>query len=156
MWRAIVSALAAATLVCGCSRRTSTVVVHTTDTVRIAASTTERLVRDTVSVTLPAQSAERTVADTVSHLSIAYARSMARINPDGTLTHTLQSLDTPVQVPVERRHTSTTLTEHRDRTRELPVPVSAPLTLWQRLRLAAFWPLTILLLLMGALCRFRR
>lgn len=153
MWRIIVSAIVASTLLSGCGRRTAAVVVHTSDTVRIATSTAERIVRDTISVTLPAQSAVHTVADTVSRLSIAYARSVARINPDGSLTHTLQSTDTPLQVPVDHRETVRTRTVYRDRSHEIPVAAQSRHTAWEHFRLAAFWPLMAMTVLLALILK---
>ncbi len=140
-----------ALLLAGCGRRHTAVVVHSTDTVRIASAITERIVRDTVSVALPAASAERTTSDTVSHLSIPYARSMARINPDGTLTHTLLSTRERVSVPVEHRLTTHTDTVTRLSSREIPVAAEPCLSAWERFRLAAFWPMAVAILL---LCYF--
>lgn len=53
---------------------------------------------DTVFIEIPAQSAERTTPGKESHLETDYAESDARINEDGTLTHTLHNK--PTKQPV--------------------------------------------------------
>ena len=64
-------------------------------------------VPDTVYVEIPAQTAERTTVDSLSHLENDYATSDARINPDGTLFHSLatkpQKKPVVFQKPVERK-----------------------------------------------------
>ncbi|MBR0116504.1 MAG: hypothetical protein IJM04_04400 [Prevotella sp.] len=56
-------------------------------------------VPDTVLVEIPAQMAERTTRDSTSHLENDYAVSDVRINPDGSLHHTLETK--PQKKPVE-------------------------------------------------------
>lgn len=93
---------------------------------------------DTVFIEIPAQSAERTTPDKYSHLETDYAESDARINADGTLTHSLKNkTETPKPIPVK----NATDTIYQDRYIEKPVEVQVPvavernLTWWEQTRL---------------------
>ena len=67
------------------------VVVEAKDSVRVEERVREIKVTDTLFVEVPAQSAERTTADSTSHLENDYAVSDARVNPDGSLSHSLET-----------------------------------------------------------------
>lgn len=107
---------------------------------------------DTVFIEIPAQSAERTTPDKFSHLETDYAESDARINADGTLTHSLKNkAETPKPVPVK----NTNDTIYQDRYIEKPVEVQVPtevernLTRWEKTRLNTWgWLATALVLLL--------
>lgn len=111
---------------------------------------------DTVFIEIPAQSAERTTPEKESHLETDYAESDARINEDGTLTHTLHNKPTKQPVPVK----NSTDTVYVDKFIEKPVPVEVPkevereLTSWQKTRLNTWgWLATALVLCIGWICR---
>ncbi len=61
------------------------------DSVRVEVRESIVKVRDTVYIEVPAESVAQTVRDTTSHLETEYATSDARINADGTLTHSLRN-----------------------------------------------------------------
>ena len=67
------------------------VVVEAKDSIRIEERLRYVPVVDTFFMEVPAQSAERTTADSTSHLENDYAVSDARINPDGSLYHSLET-----------------------------------------------------------------
>lgn len=111
---------------------------------------------DTVFGEIPAQSAERTTPGKTSHLETDYAESDARINEDGTLTHTLFNKPTKLPVPVK----NTTDTVYVDKAIEKPVPVEVPvevereLTWWQQTRLDTWgWLATALALCIVWICK---
>lgn len=116
---------------------------------------TERV--DTVFVEVPAQSAERTTASKTSHLETDYAASDARINEDGTLTHTLFNKTAKLPVPVK----NATDTVYVDKAIEKPVPVEVPkevereLTWWQKTRLNT-WGWIVLALAISTGWNFRK
>lgn len=113
---------------------------------------------DTVYIEIPAQSAERTTPDKYSHLETDYAESDARINADGTLTHTLKNkTETSKPIPVK----NSTDTIYQDRYIEKPVEVQVPvkvernLTWWEQTRLQTWWWLVATLVFTLAIC-FRK
>lgn len=74
-----------------CRTGRQVVVVEARDSVRVEERVREIKVTDTLFVEVPAQSAERTTADSTSHLENDYAVSDARVNPDGSLSHSLET-----------------------------------------------------------------
>lgn len=107
---------------------------------------TERI--DTVFIEIPAQSAERTTPEGFSHLETDYAESDAKINADGTLSHTLRNKPQPKPVLVKNE----TDTIYIDSTIEKPVPVEVPvavereLTWWEETRLNTWGWLALIIL----------
>ncbi len=91
-------------IVCSC-RPCKHIVSETKDSVRVEVRTNTVYVPDTVYVEIPAQSAEVTVKDSTSHLENDYAVSDARINPDGTLSHSLatkpQNISAEFEKPID-------------------------------------------------------
>ena len=106
-------------------------------------------VHDTAYVVIPAQTAERTTQDSLSHLENDYAVSDARVNPDGSLTHTLETKPQTVAVPYERKDTEReTVREesHREAEKEKVTEyVDKPLTWWQRTQIYGLWAVLFLL-----------
>lgn len=92
-------------------------------------------VTDTLLVEIPAQKAERTTADSASHLENDYAMSDARINPDGTLFHSLETKpqQKPVefQKPVEKKDSIIYRYKYRDK----EVIVEKKLTRWEKFKM---------------------
>lgn len=112
---------------------------------------------DTVYIEIPAQSAERTTPDSFSHLETDYAVSEARINEDGTLSHTLDNKRAKHPVPVN----NSTDTIYVEQATEIPIPVQVPvqvereLTAWEKIRLKSWGWITAALVL-GAGWSFRK
>lgn len=135
----IVILLALAALLTGCrtARKTQTPLPY----VPIETSTDTKVIHvesiDTVFITPPAQTAERTTAEKESHLETDYAESDARINEDGTLTHTLKNKTQPKPVPVKNG----TDIVYVDKITEKPIAVEVEreLTWWERARMKSFW-----------------
>ncbi|HCZ20679.1 MAG TPA: hypothetical protein DHU85_04050 [Porphyromonadaceae bacterium] len=67
------------------------VVVEAKDSVRVEERVREIKVTDTLFVEVPMQKESTTVRDSMSHLENDYAISDARINPDGSLYHSLET-----------------------------------------------------------------
>lgn len=74
-----------------CRTGRQVVVVEARDSVRVEERLRYVQVVDTFFMEVPPQSAERTTADSTSHLENDYAISDARINPDGSLYHSLET-----------------------------------------------------------------
>ena len=103
----ITLAVMAAILLAGCRSVKYVPVYIQNDSTETHVKTVTEYVKDTLHVKIPAQTAERTTADTTSHLENDYAESYARINPDGTLYHSLmtkpQDLEVEYDKPIQRR-----------------------------------------------------
>lgn len=96
-------------------------------------------VRDTVILKIPAQTAENTTRDTSSHLETDYAESDARIDPDGTLHHSLRNKPQKKPVPVDVPQTQKDSIVYRDRYISETVEVPRDLTAWQKWQMRSFW-----------------
>lgn len=114
-----------------------TVTLNNRDSVRVETRTIIEYVRDTVTVEIPAQTAERTTADSLSFLENDFAMTTARINPDGTLFHSLFSKPGNLSIPFDKPIQKTETNAETIREIEKPVPVNVPieverkLTWWQ-------------------------
>ena len=102
---------------------------------------------DTVRVQLSAERTEQTVRQDSSHLETSAAVSDARINPDGSLTHSLENKDGEHPVEVDAKIVYRDSIVWRDRTNWEIVEVERELTAWQQFRLWAFWILLAALLI---------
>lgn len=107
---------------------------------------------DTVIIEIPQQSAERTTTNKYSHLETDYAESDARINEDGTLSHTLNNKPTKHPVPVK----NSTDTIYIEKAVEIPILVEVPvqverqLSRWEKTRLDTWvWLATALAICAG-------
>ncbi len=74
-----------------CRTGRQVVVVEARDSVRVEERVREIKVTDTLFVEVPMQKESTTVRDSTSHLENDYAVSDARINPDGSLYHSLET-----------------------------------------------------------------
>ena len=113
------------------------------DSVRIEYRERTVLVPDTVYFEIPRQMAERTIADSVSHLENDYASSDARLNSDGTLTHTLNSKPHLKPVPTERKIEYRDSIIYKDRWRDKKQTVTEyvehKLSWWEQTQIYGFW-----------------
>lgn len=107
---------------------------------------------DTVFIEIPVQSAEKTTPEGFSHLETDVAESDAKINPDGTLSHSIKNKPTPLPAPV--KNTADTIVQ--EVYVEKPVPVEVPkivereLTRWEKTRLNTWgWLLATFALMTG-------
>lgn len=109
------------------------------DSVRVEVRKETKYIRDTAFLTIPSQSAENTTRDTSSHLETDYAESDARIDPDGTLYHSLrnkpQEKPIPVIVPLIQKDSIVC----RLRLKKEVVQVPRELTAWQKWQMRSFW-----------------
>ena len=121
----------------GCSKKIAqpTIVEHE----RTITNTRTEYLHDTVYFDVPAQTAEAVVLDSVSVLENDFAITTARINPNGTLFHTLATKPQSVSVPFEKPVETKSQVIYRNREVKVPMPVEKPLTPWEKFRLDAFW-----------------
>ena len=142
----IILLMAVALLMVGCrtTKNISTQVQeYKRDSVRIEYRERTVLVPDTVYFEVPRQMAERTIADSVSHLENDYASSDARLNSDGTLTHTLNSKPQLKPVPTERKIEYRDSIIYKDRWRDKKQTVTEyverKLSWWEQTQIYGFW-----------------
>lgn len=109
------------------------------DSIRVEVREKTVYIHDTVLLEIPAQSAENTTRDTSSHLETDYAESDARINPDGTLYHSLQNKPQEKPVPVDVPQTQKDSLVYRDRYISEIVEIPRDLTSWQKWQMRSFW-----------------
>ncbi|MBD5230827.1 MAG: DUF4348 domain-containing protein [Bacteroidales bacterium] len=129
------------------------VIVTNTDSIRTEYIETVRIDTLVVEVPIPTESVSQVVRDSSSHVETSLAESDAWINDDGTLGHSIknkpQKLNAEVPVPVKDTQTNNTASSIK----EIPVPYPEPvyveksLTLWQEIRLEAFWYLLVIVIL---------
>lgn len=152
MKRIIIIATMAASFLfggCGTSRHIPTQVQEQKrDSMRVEYREHVIFVPDTVYVEIPPQTAERTTADSVSHLENDYASSDARLNFDGTLTHTLFTKPQTMSVPTERKIECRDSIVYRDRVikgkETVTEYVEHKLSWWERTQIYGFWAAIIL------------
>lgn len=131
----------------GCKTKQGLPVVTSEDFRRTEIIHTERI--DTVFIEVPSQSAERITQESESFLETEFAESLAAINADGTLKHTLRNKDSKHSVMVKTT-TDTIITEkiiEKPYPVEVPVKIEKELTWWQRTRLNSWWWITAALAL---------
>lgn len=143
-------ALSAFLFGCATSKQTPTIIT-VVDSTRVETKYEKIFIRDTVMVALPSQSAVITTPDSTSHLETDFAVSDARVNPDGSLTHTLQNKEQEIPVPVEsvKEVQESVIYQNREIAvpEPYPVEVERELTAWQKFRLKAFWVLLSVILI---------
>lgn len=130
---------AAVTACCPCRHLTTS----TADSVRVETIVRTEYIPDTVLVEVPVESERQTVRDTTSHLETSFATSDARINADGSLSHTLANKPQKRPVPTEKEVTYRDSIVYRDRVNTEIVEVERELTWWQQTKMKGFWVLII-------------
>lgn len=139
---------------CSTTRKLSSQATNDRDSIRIEYR--ERIVNvpDTVFVEIPAQTAERMTPDSTSHLENDYAESDARINPDGTLFHSLDTKPQMKPVPTEKQIEYRDSIVYRDRIKTETVTetiyVERNLSWWEKTQIYGFW---LALAVIAILCR---
>lgn len=133
--------LAVMTACCPCRHLTTS----TRDSVRVETIIRTERVPDTVFVEVPVERERQTVRDTTSHLETSFAVSDARINPDGSLFHSLENKPQSRPVPTEKEVIYRDSIIYRDRTTTDIVEVERKLTWWQQTKMRGFWVLLVVL-----------
>ena len=111
------------------------------DSLRVETRVRCEVVHDTVWVALPRETERVVVRDTSSRLETSLAVSEARINPDGTLFHSLANRRTELPAAVERVTEVRDSIIWRERTVVQTVEIPQALNAWQRFRIQGFWVL---------------
>lgn len=98
-----------------------------------------------VYVDVPREVVRVVVKDSTNHLETTLAKSDAWINPDGTLGHTLSNKPQRIEGKVAVIGKDTQDVRIKERIKEVavevptPYPIEKELTLWQKIRLQAFY-----------------
>lgn len=130
-------------LLCSCAS-TKVVAAKQTDSLRVQIVERLVVVRDTVEVEIPKIVEKALVMQDTSYLSNQYARSEARIQPDGGLFHSLETIPQTITKEVEVAATVRDSIVYRDREIITTLEVPRELTAWQRFRLSGFWVLLLI------------
>ena len=141
---------------CGTSRcLTASIDKERRDSIRV--ETVIKFITDTVYLEIPAQTAQRETRVSVSHLENDYAESDARINPDGSLYHDLntkpQKKPLEFEKPVERKDSIVYRTKTVTETKVVEVP--RKLTWFQKTQIYGFWAFVIFLMMLYAKKRLK-
>lgn len=139
---------------CSTTRKLSSQTTNDRDSIRIEYREKIVNVPDTVFVEIPAQTAERMTPDSTSHLENDYAESDARINPDGTLFHSLDTKQQMKPVPTGKQIEYRDSIVYRDRIKTETVTetiyVERNLSWWEKTQIYGFW---LALAVIAILCR---
>lgn len=136
----LLTALFLVSLLCSCGAgKRLPVQTEQKDSVRVEVREVTKYIRDTAFIPIPAQSAENTTRDTSSHLETDYAESDARINPDGSLYHSLRNKEQEKPVPVDVPVTQKDSIVYQDRYVYEKVEVPRDLSAWQKWQIRSFW-----------------
>ena len=136
--------IATVMLFSSCRTGRQVVVVEGKDSIRIEERVREIKVTDTRFVEVPMQKESTTVRDSMSHLENDYAISDARINPDGSLSH---SLETKHRTDTLSREVGVQVRDsivYREKVVPKIVPVEKGLSDWQKIQIRGFWIFLIL------------
>lgn len=136
--------LAAVTACCPCRHLTTS----TADSVRVETIVRTEYIPDTVLVEVPVESERQTVRDTTSHLETSFAVSDARINADGSLSHSLANKPQKRPIPTEKEVIYRDSIVYRDRVNTEIVEVERKLTWWQQTQIRGFWVTIIIILVL--------
>lgn len=139
--------LGAATIFWACSSKKAVIGGESTkDSVRVEYRERIHYIPDTVYIKIPLQQTAHTVRDSVSRLQNTFSESDARINPDGTLYHSLTTKGGSVGVEAATKVITRDSIVYVGREVKVPTPVEKPLTAWQTFRLRWFGLLVAVLL----------
>ena len=131
--------LAVVSACCPC-RHLST---STDDSIRVETVVRYERVLDTVYIDVPVEIVRETVRDTISHLETSFAASDARINPVGSLFHSLANKPQKRPEPIEKDVIYRDSIIYRDRVNTEIVEVERKLTWWQQTKMRGFWLLLV-------------
>lgn len=133
--------LAATTACCPCRHLTTS--TGTRDSLHVQIRHHTIWVPDTIRFHLPAERTEQAVRTDSSHLETSAAVSDARINPDGSLSHSLENKKNDLKIPTQRPIEYRDSIVYRDRDIEVEkiVEIERKLTWWQQTQMRGFWML---------------
>lgn len=133
--------LAAMTACCPCRHLTTS----TRDSVRVETNVKTEYIHDTTWIKVPVEVVRQTVIVDTSHLETSFAVSDARINEDGSLSHSLENKPQDKPIPFEKPITTVNNDTYHGKTDTKIVEVERDLTWWQETKIRGFWVLLAIL-----------
>lgn len=135
----------ATTACCPCRHLTTS--TGTRDSLHIKIRHRTIWIPDTVRVRLPPERTQQTVRQDSSHLETSAAISNARINPDGSLFHSLENKTGDQKILTQRPIEYRDSIVYRDREVKVEkvVEVERKLTWWQQAQIRGFWVAIIII-----------
>ncbi len=148
MKRLFIIALCAALAAC-CPCRHLTTSTGTRDSLHVQIRHRTIWGPDTIRFHLPAERIKQIVRTDSSHLETTTAVSDARINPDGSLSHSLENKKDDLKIPTKRPIEYRDSIVYRDREVEVEnvIEVERKLTWWQKTQIRGFWAAIIFLVI---------
>lgn len=110
---------------------------------------------DTVYLSIPAQKAESTVRDSSSFLENDFASSLARINPDGSLFHNLNTKPQDKPIPIKTQIEYRDSIAYKSKLVKIPIIVERELSEWEKTCKDGF-PIVLFLLFLSVSWNFRK
>lgn len=110
---------------------------------------------DTIYFSIPAQKAEKIIKDSCSYLENNFASSLARINPDGTLFHNLNTKPQDKPIPINTPIIYKDSIVYQNKDVKVPYPVERELTKWEKTCKDGF-PIVLSLLILSVGWIFRK
>lgn len=123
------------TACCPCRHLTTS----TRDSVRVETNVQTEYVHDTAWIKVPIEVVRQTVIVDSSHLETSFAVSDARINSDGSLSHSLENKPQDKPIPFEKPITTINNDTYHGKTETEIVEVECKLTWWQQTKMRGFW-----------------
>ena len=120
----------------------------TKDSVRVEVRTRTEYIRDTAWIKVPVEFVRQTVLVDSSHLETSFSVSEARINPDGSLSHSLANKPQDKPAPFDRSIEYRDSIVYRDRAVKEVVSVERELSWWQKTQIRGFWVLLVVVAFM--------
>lgn len=136
-------------LLCACStqQKLPTPTIQETTNRNVDVKFEKVFVHDTTYIEIPAQTAERTTQDSTSVLENDYAISVACINEDGTLFHSLNTKPQKKPVPVDKEIERKDSIIYVDKLIKEPVLVEKELGRWEKTCISWFPYLLVAMIL---------
>lgn len=133
--------LAVLTSCCPCRH----LATSTRDSVRVETNVKTEYIHDTTWIKVPVEVVRQTVIVDTSHLETSFAVSDARINEDGSLSHSLENKPQDKPIPFEKPITTVNNDTYHGKTDTKIVEVERKLTWWQQTKMRGFWVLLAVL-----------
>ncbi len=138
---------------CGCGT-TGGVISKNNDSTRVEIVERRVVVRDTITVLIPKEVERVKVLQDSSFLINSYSSSQAIISPDGTLFHSLETLEQELTWPISSDVTVRDSVVYRERVVTQIVERERELSGWQQFQISGFYLLLLAVVALLLLWKF--